>query len=93
MHFLCLDNTSDPYSIVKPRPQTLCPKTPKPRGLGLKVKSHGPPPHPITFKHEGRVPYKKSKSKKGSAWSPLLVQQQNSGGQQEEGHGVVQHIQ
>ena len=42
-----------------------------------------PPPHhhrptpPITFKHEGGVPHKNSKSKKGSEWSPLLVQQKN----------------
>ena len=81
-------------NIVKPWPQTLSPKNPKPRGLGLTLKSHRPPPpHPITFKHEGRVPHQKSKSEKGSEWSPLLVQLKISGGQQEEGHGVVHHVQ
>ena len=58
-------------SIVKARPQTLLPKTqksknPKPRGLGLTLKSYGPPTH---------------SSKK------------ISGGQPEEGHGVVHHVQ
>ena len=41
--------------IVKPRHQTPKPKNTKPRGLGLTLKSHRPPPHPITFKHEGGV--------------------------------------
>ena len=38
--------------IVKPWPQTLSPKTKKPkRGLGLTLKSHGPPPHPTPPHH------------------------------------------
>ena len=56
------------------------PKNLKPRGLGLTLKSYGPPttpPHPITFKHKGGVPQLTSKSKKGSEWSTLLVQQKN----------------
>ena len=61
-------------SIPGPKPLALKPKTLKPRVLGLTLKSYGPPPHPITFKHEGGVPHKNSKSKKGSEWSPLLVQ-------------------
>ena len=43
--------------IVKPKsevPKSKVPKA-KPKGLGLTLKSHGPPPPhpPITFKHEG----------------------------------------
>ena len=90
--------------LSSPGPKPLVPnplvRNHKPRGLGLTLKSHRPPPpppppppHPLTFKHEGRVPHQKSKRKKGSEWSPLLVQQKNSGGQQEEGHGVVHHVQ
>ena len=52
---------------LAPKPQK--PKNLKPRGLGLTLKSHGPPPHPITFKHEGGVPQKSSKIKNGSEWS------------------------
>ena len=66
------------------------PKTKNQRGLGLTLKSYGPPPHhPITFKHEGGVSQKNSKSKKGSEWSPLLVQQRISGGQREKGEVVI----
>ena len=40
--------------IVKPKSEV--PKS-RPKGLGLTLKSHGPPPHPthppLTFKHEG----------------------------------------
>ena len=84
--------------MSSPGPKPLAPKhkNPKPRGLGLTIKSHRPPPphHPITFKHDGGVPQKNSMSKKGSEWSPLLVQQKNrGGGQQEQGHGVVYHVQ
>ena len=49
--------------IVKPRPKSKTPKAQPqpsqiqsksvPKGLGLTLKSYGPPPHPITFKHEG----------------------------------------
>ncbi len=47
--------------IVKPESEVLKSKVPKyrPKGLGLTLKSHGPPLHPtpptppITFKHEG----------------------------------------
>ena len=51
------------------------------------------PNHPTTFEHEGRVPHKNYKSRKDSEWSSLHVWQKNSGGQQEEGHGVVHHVQ
>ena len=34
--------------------------------------------HPITYKHEGGVPQKNSRSKKGSEYSPLLVQQKKT---------------
>ena len=47
--------------IVKPRAQTPKPKTEGPWATT--------PPHPITFEHDGRVPQKKSKSKKGSEFS------------------------
>jgi len=67
--------------LSSPKPLSPKPKNPKPRGLGLTLKSHGPPPPhptttPITFKHEGRVPHKKSKNKKGSA-------KKNSGGRKD----------
>ena len=64
------------YLLSSPGPKPLAPKpqNPKPRGLGLTLKSYRPPPpHPITFKHDGGVPQKNSKSKKVSEWSPLLV--------------------
>ena len=65
--------------FVKPWPQTLSPKTPKPKTKGpwadTKISWATTPPQPITFKHEGGVPQKNSKSKKGLEWSPLLVQQ------------------
>ena len=80
--------------IVKPKapkPQTQKPKTKGP-WTDTKISWATTQPHPtippITFMHEGGVPQKHSKSKKGSEWSPLLVQQKNSGGKQEEGHGV-----
>ena len=60
-HFLCLLCLL--LSSPGPKPLAQKPKNPKPRGLGLTLKSHGPPPHqptppphPITFKHEGGVP-------------------------------------
>ena len=45
-------NCSNIIFIVKPRPQTLSPKTPKPkktkpRDLGLTLKFHGQPPNPL----------------------------------------------
>ena len=47
-----------------------------------------------TSKHEGGVPQKSSENKNGPEWSTLLVhQKKNSGGQREEGHGVVHHLQ
>jgi len=40
------------------------------------------------------VPQKNSENKNGPEWSPLLVRQKKkSGGQQEEGHGVVHYLQ
>ena len=65
------------FLIVKPWPQTLSPKTQKPKnpkqsGLGLT-------PPTITFKHEGGVPQQNSNSKKGSECSAKKI----SGGQQE----------
>ena len=52
------------------------PLAPKPRGLGLTLKSHGPlHHHPITFKHEGGVPHQYSKSKNILEWYPVLVNQ------------------
>ena len=42
--------------------------------------------HPLTFKHDGRVPQKNSKNRNTLEWSPLIVKQ-ITGGQQEEGHG------
>ena len=58
------------FLLSSPGPKPLAPKTQN-QGAGLTLESHGPPPHPITFKHEGRVPHQNSKSKKGSEWSPL----------------------
>ena len=93
-HFVTL--TEDPTNA----PNGSYMKKTKPRGLRLTLKYLNimgqptiPPTQPITIKHEGGVPQKKSKSKKGLEWSPLLVQQKNSGGQQEEGHGIVHHVQ
>ena len=60
--------------------------------LDAKSKSKTHPP--ITLKHEGGVPQKTSENKNGPEWSTLLVhQKKNSVGQQEEGHGVVHHLQ
>ena len=53
----------NPIQLSSPGPKPLAPKPKKnKRGLGLTLKSHGPPPHhptppPITFKHEGEVPH------------------------------------
>ena len=41
------------YLLSSPGPKPLVSK-PKPKGLGLTLKSYGP--HSITFKHEGGVP-------------------------------------
>ena len=41
-----------PIKIVKPKSQVPSPKV-KAKGLGMTIKSHGPPTPPITFKHEG----------------------------------------
>ena len=50
IHWLRLVFLSSPG----PKPLSPKPKNPKLRGLGLTLKSHGPPTHPpITFKHEG----------------------------------------
>ena len=75
--FFCFDLATDGsfthdfiLKIVKPRPQTLSPKTQKPKTEGpwdiTKISWATTPPHPKTFEHDGRVPHKKSKSKKGS---------------------------
>ena len=48
---------------------------------------------PTTFKHEGGVPQKSSENMNGSEWSTLLVHKKKSGGQREEGDGVVHHLQ
>ena len=58
----------------------LSPTNSKRTGADTKIlwATHHHPPHPITFEHDGRVPHKKSKSKKGSEWSPLLVQQKKT---------------
>ena len=58
-------------NIVKPWPQTLSPKTPNPKTKGPWAYTKilwalTPTNHPITFKHEGGVSQKNSKSKKGS---------------------------
>ena len=52
-----------------------------------------PPHHPITFKPEGGVSQKNSKSKKGSEWFRMVQQKRISGEQREEGHGEVHHVQ
>ena len=63
--------------IVKP--ESKVPKS-RPKGLGLTLKSHGPPPHhptpphTITFKHEGVLCCKSANSKRGSEWPPWLIQ-------------------
>ena len=65
------------HNIVKPWPQTLSPKT----------KTKGP-------WADTKIPRQKSKSKKGSEWSPPTCPAKKiSGGQQEEGQGVVHHVQ
>ena len=72
-----------------PKPQTPKPKTKGPRAdtkiswatthrLWLLHIDSGFTP-PITFKHEGGVPQKNSKSKKGLEWSSLLVYQKKFG--------------
>ena len=66
----------------------------KPRGLGLTLKCCRPPPppppthhHPPTFKHEGGVWQKNSKSKKGSEWSLLPVWQKSQVDSKRKGMG------
>ena len=50
--------------------------------------------HPlITFKHEGGVPQKSIKVRKFQNVPPYLSVKKISGGQQEEGQGVVHHLQ
>ena len=46
----------------------LSPTNSKRTGADTKIlwATHHHPPHPITFEHDGRVPHKKLKSKKGS---------------------------
>ena len=59
------------FSIfVKPWPQTLSPKTLKPKTKG--------PWADTKISWATHHTHKKSKSKKGSEWSPLLVQQKKS---------------
>ena len=52
-HTTYIQYSSSRKNIVKPWPQTLSPKPlvskPKPNGLGLTLKSHGPPPHHPTY--------------------------------------------
>ena len=53
--------------IVKPKSEVPKSKVPnsRPKGLGLTLKSHGPPHHPphppLTFKHEGVLWQKSAK--------------------------------
>ena len=51
------------------KPESKVPKS-RPKGLGLTLKSHGPPTppthHPLTLKHEGVLWYKRANSKSGS---------------------------
>ena len=83
-----LDKLHAAKIIVKPWPQALAP-SPKTFSPKNAVGHHHPP---ITSNHEGGVPQQNPKSKTYSEWSPLLVRQ-SSGGQQEEGHKVVHHVQ
>ena len=60
-----------PKILSSPSPKSQCP------GLGLTLKSHGPP-HPITFKHGGLLWYKSANSKSGSEWTFWLIQPKNN---------------
>ena len=51
------------------------------------------PPHPITFKHEERVPHQIQGVRKVQNGPPYMSGEKISGGQREEGHWVVHHVQ
>ena len=60
-HFTSFSKLSSPSPV--PNPQS---PNPKSKGLGVTIKSYGPPTPPITFKHEGVLWYKSANSKSGS---------------------------
>ena len=83
-------------SIISCNCQALAPNPLVPNqklwGLGLTLKSHRPTPHPTTLyllsMKEGS-----QKKRKVQNSPPYLSIKNKSGGQQEEGHGVVHHVQ
>ena len=90
------------WQIVKPKSQVQSPKV-KAKGLGMTIKSHGPPTPPhsrLLISHPQFLSMKECSGKKPQKIKvaqnyPLDSSSQKNlpGGQREQGHGVVLHVQ